>query len=550
MVKLLQFDDQARASLKRGVDILADAVKTTLGPKGRNVALQKKFGSPTITHDGVTVAKEIELLNPFENMGAQLLKEAAARTNEVAGDGTTTATILAQTIIHEGLRVIASGANPIRLKRGVDLAAAAAVAEIQRVAVPLSGKADIAHIAAISAGDREIGDMIAEVMDRIGDDGVITVEESQRIVTETEFVEGLSFDKGYTSPYFLDSAEGTDAVVEDPWILITDKKISDLNDIVPALERAMNNAKSLCVIAEDVEGEALSTLILNKTRGTIDVVAVKAPGYGDRRKALLEDIAIMTGGRFITEEAGRKLDSVMVEDFGHARRVVASKENTTIVGGAGNDAEIRARISQLRMILEESSQMYDRERLQERLAKLSGGVGIIRIGAGTETELKEKKFRVEDAISATRSAIEEGILPGGGVGLLLLRGAIEALDLSGDEKLGAQIVVRALEEPLCQLVRNAGAEPAVVMDEILRRQADSGNTRIGWNVLTGEYIDVIAEGIIDPAKVARTAIENGASIASVILTAEALVNEEPVAVPKGPGPGDSMQRDGTGSFGY
>ncbi|MBM4417014.1 MAG: chaperonin GroEL [Chloroflexi bacterium] len=550
MAKLLRFDDQARAALKRGVDIMADAVKTTLGPKGRNVAFNKKFGLPTVTHDGVTVAKEIELADPFENMGAQMLKEAATRTNDVAGDGTTTATLLAQVIVHEGLRAIAAGVNPARLKRGLEKSSVSLVGEIRKVARPVVGREDIGHIAAISSGDRMIGDLLADALDRVGRDGVITVEASQRTVTETEFVDGLSFDKGYVSPYFVTNSERMEAFVEDPWIVITDKKVSELSDVVPILERAMNRTKALCIIAEDMDGEALSTLLVNKMRGTLDVVAVKAPGWGDRRRMLLEDIAVMTGGRLMTEEAGRKLESIMIEDFGRARRVSATANETTIVGGLGTEASIRARVAQLRTMLAESAQQYEREQFQERLGKLSGGVGVIRVGAGSETETKEKKFRVEDALAATRAAIEEGVVPGGGIVLLTIQPAIDALELIGDEAVGGKIVQRALEEPLRQLAANAGADPSVIVDEVRRRQREAGSTHVGWNVVTGEFMDVVEAGIIDPAKVTRSVVENAISIAGIILTTDVLVNEKPEIKDTGVGPGVGMQRDGTGSFGY
>jgi chaperonin GroEL len=539
LAKQLKFDEEARKSLKRGMDLLADAVKTTLGPKGRNVALDKKFGTPTVTHDGVTVAKEIELEDPFENMGAQLLKEAATKTNDVAGDGTTTATVLAQAIANEGLRNIAAGANAMLLKRGIDQAAQAVVAELKKMSTPVQGKEDIAHVATISAADAEIGELIAEVMDKVGKDGVITVEESKGLRFETEFVEGMNLDRGYISPYFVSNPDRMEAVLDEPYLLITDKKISAISDILPVLEKLLQVTKNLCIIAEDVDGEALATLVVNKLRGTLNVLAIKAPGYGDRRKAMLEDIAILTGGRVISEEVGRKLDSVQVQDLGRARRIVSNKDETTIVEGRGKEADIAARIKQIKAQIDETTSEYDREKLQERLAKLSGGVGVIKVGAGTETELKEKKHRVEDALSATRAAVEEGIVPGGGVALINAARALDGLTLVGDEQLGVRILRRALDEPMRQLAENAGLEGSVVIGEIRRRQNESGNDKLGFNVLTGEYVDLVKAGIIDPAKVTRSAVENAASIAGMILTTEALVTDIPEKAPPAPagGPG-------------
>jgi len=539
LAKQLKFDEEARRSLKRGMDLLADAVKTTLGPKGRNVALDKKFGTPTVTHDGVTVAKEIELEDPFENMGAQLLKEAATKTNDVAGDGTTTATVLAQAIANEGLRNIAAGANAMLLKRGIDQAAQAVVAELKKMSTPVQGKEDIAHVATISAADAEIGELIAEVMDKVGKDGVITVEESKGLRFETEFVEGMNLDRGYISPYFVSNPDRMEAVLDEPYLLITDKKISAISDILPVLEKLLQVTKNLCIIAEDVDGEALATLVVNKLRGTLNILAIKAPGYGDRRKAMLEDIAILTGGRVISEEVGRKLDSVQVQDLGRARRIVSNKDETTIVEGRGKEADIAARIKQIKAQIDETTSEYDREKLQERLAKLSGGVGVIKVGAGTETELKEKKHRVEDALSATRAAVEEGIVPGGGVALLNAAKALDGLTLAGDEQLGVAIMRRALDEPMRQLAENAGLEGSVVIGEIRRRQEESGNDKLGFNVLTGEYVDLVKAGIIDPAKVTRSAVENAASIAGMILTTEALVTDIPEKAPPAPagGPG-------------
>ena len=526
--KQLVFDEQARRSLKKGIDVLAEAVKTTLGPKGRNVAIGKKWGSPTVSHDGVTVAKEIELPDPFENMGAQLLKEAATKTNDVAGDGTTTATVLAQAIVNEGLRNVAAGANPMLLKRGIDRATAAAVARIKEMAMAVQGREDIAHIATISAADAEIGDLIAEVMDKVGKDGVITVEESKGLKFETEYVEGMNFDRGYISPYFVTNSDRMEAVLDEPYILITDKKISAVADIVPVLERVLQQGKrDLLIIAEDVDGEALATLVVNKLRGTLNVLAVKAPGFGDRRKEMLKDIAILTGGQVISEETGRKLDSVQISDLGRARRVTANKDETTIVEGHGKESEIQARIKAIKAQIEETTSDYDREKLQERLAKLSGGVAVIKVGAATEVELKEKKHRVEDALSATRAAIEEGIVPGGGVALVNAAAALDKLGLEGDEATGAAIVRRAMEEPLRQIAENAGLDGSVVLEAVRRMQKENNNPNYGYNVVTNEYVDMVKAGVIDPAKVTRSALENAASIAGMILTTEALVTEIP-----------------------
>jgi chaperonin GroEL len=527
MPKQLKFDEDARRSLKRGVDMLADAVKTTLGPKGRNVALDKKFGAPTVTHDGVTVAKEIELEDPFENMGAQLLKEAATKTNDVAGDGTTTATVLAQAIVTEGLRITAAGSNPMLIKRGLDKGVVAVIDEIKKMATPVQGKEDIAHIASISAADNEIGTLIAEVMDRVGKDGVITVEESRGLRFETEYVEGMQLDRGYISPYFVSNPERMEAALDEPYILITDKKISAIADILPVLERLLQVTKNLVIIAEDVDGEALATLVVNKLRGTINCLAIKAPGFGDRRKAMLEDIAILTGGKVISEEIGRKLDSATMQDLGRARRVVSNKDETTIIEGRGQEADIQGRIKQIKAQVEETTSDYDREKLQERLAKLAGGVGVIKVGAGTETELKEKKHRVEDALSATRAAVEEGIVPGGGVTLIRAARALDNVKLSGDEATGVTILRRALEEPMRQLVENAGQEGSVLVESVRRKQIEQNNSNLGYNVLTNEFVDMVQSGIIDPAKVTRSAVENAVSIAGMILTTEALVTDIP-----------------------
>jgi len=527
--KQLVFSEEARRSLKRGIDTLATAVVTTLGPKGRNVALDKKWGAPTITHDGVTVAKEIELQDPFENMGAQLLKEAATKTNDIAGDGTTTATLLAHTIITEGMKNVAAGANPMLLKRGILAGTEAVVKAVADQAIELTSKEEIANVAAISAQDREIGDLIAEVMDKVGKDGVITVEESKGLEFETEYVEGMQFDRGYISPYFITSPETMEAVIEEPYILIHDKKISAAQDLVPILEKLVQRgARNLVVIAEDVDGEALATLVLNKLRGLLNCLAVKAPGFGDRRKAMLQDIAVLTGGHVITEEEGRKLESATIEDLGRADKVIATKDETTIVGGRGEEAQIKGRMEQIKVEIEKSTSDYDKEKLQERLAKLAGGVAIIRVGAATETELKEKKHRVEDALSATRAAVEEGIVPGGGVALI---NAIPALDKVKmdypDEQTGVNILRMALEMPLRKIAENAGEDGAVILDSVRRLQKQKKNSRIGYDVLQGEFVDMVDAGIIDPAKVTKGALSNAASIAAMILSTEALVTEIP-----------------------
>ena len=529
MAKQISFSEEARRNLKVGIDALANAVKTTLGPKGRNVALDKKWGAPTVTHDGVTVAKEIELADPYQNMGAQLLKEAATKTNDIAGDGTTTATVLAQAIVHEGLRNVAAGANPMLLKRGIEKGTAAVVKAIRSQAIEITTKEEIANVAAISAQDREIGDLIAAVMDKVGKDGVITVEESKGLLFETEYVEGMQFDRGYISAYFITNAERMEAVLENPYILITDKKISAAADIVPLLEKVMvSGRREIVIVAEDVDGEALATLVLNKLRGMFNVVAIKAPGFGDRRKAMLQDIAVLTGGSVITEELGRKLETTQITDLGRADKMVSTKDNTTLVGGAGESGEIKGRIEQIRAEIDKSTSDYDKEKLQERLARLAGGVAIIRVGAGTEVELKEKKHRVEDALSATRAAVEEGIVPGGGVALL---NAVSALDDVAtdfeDEKTGVKLLRRALEEPMRQLAVNAGQDGAVVVENVRRAQDAAGNPRIGYNVMSETYVDMVKEGIIDPAKVTRGGLENAASIAAMILTTEALITDIP-----------------------
>ncbi len=527
--KQLVFSEEARRNLKIGVDTLANAVKVTLGPKGRNVALEKKWGAPTVTHDGVTVAKEIELKDPFQNMGAQLLKEAATKTNDVAGDGTTTATVLAQIMVNEGLKNIAAGANPMLLKRGIEKATKKVVEILKEMARELKSKEEIAHVAAISANDREIGNLIADVMDKVGKDGVITVEEGKGLGFEVEYVEGMQFDRGYISPYFITNPETMEAILEEPYILIHDKKISSAADIVPVLERLVQVGKrELLVIAEDVEGEALATLILNKLRGVINCVAVKAPGFGERRKRMLEDIAILTGGQVISEELGRKLESVTIADLGRARRVVVTKDDTTIIEGKGDPKQIKGRIEQIKVEIEKTTSDYDREKLQERLAKLAGGVAVIKVGAATEVELKEKKHRVEDALSATRAAVEEGIVPGGGVALLNAQEKLDGIEVEfPDERTGVEIVKRALEEPARQLAENAGYDGAVVVQEIRRRQKELNNPNIGFDVLEEDYRDMFEAGIIDPVKVTRAALENAASIAAMILTTEALVSEIP-----------------------
>ncbi|HEX6384423.1 MAG TPA: chaperonin GroEL [Anaerolineae bacterium] len=542
MAKQLAFSEDARRKLKRGIDTVATAVATTLGPKGRNVALDKKFGAPTITHDGVTVAKEIELEDPYENMGAQLFKEAAIKTNDIAGDGTTTATVLAQHMVHEGLKNVAAGANPMQLKQGIEAGTVALSNKIRDMAISIDSKEEIASVASISAQDDEIGKLIAEVMDKVGKDGVITVEESRGLEFETEYVEGMQFDRGYISPYFVTDSEAMEAVVEDAYILIHDKKISSAQDIVPILEKLVQvGRKNLVVIAEDIDGEALATLVLNKLRGMINALAVKAPGFGDRRKAMLQDIAVLTGGQVITEEMGRKLESVQIADLGRAAKVVATKDDTTIVDGQGDEAQIKARVEQIKVEIDRSTSDYDREKLQERLAKLAGGVAIIRVGAATEVELKEKKHRVEDALSATRAAVEEGIVPGGGVALLNALSALDKVNVpDGDQRTGVGILRRALEAPMRKLADNAGVNGDVIIQNVRRIHEEKGNNRIGYNVLTNDYVDMIKAGIIDPAKVTRGAVENAASIASMILTTEALITdipEEEKPMPAGPGAG-------------
>jgi len=522
MAKQIIFDEEARRALERGVNAMANTVKITLGPKGRNVVLDKKFGAPTITNDGVTIAREIELEDPFENMGAQLLKEVATKTNDVAGDGTTTATLLAQAMIREGMRNVAAGANPMILKRGIEKAVACLVDEIKKVAKKVETNAAITQVASISAADNEIGKLIAEAMDKVGKDGVITVEESKTMGTGLEVVEGMQFDRGYISPYMITDADKMEAVLNEPYILITDRKIGAIADLLPVLEKVVQQGKELLIIAEDVEGEALATLVVNKLRGTFRAVAVKAPGFGDRRKAMLEDIAILTGGNVITEELGRKLDSVEIRDLGRARQVRVSKEETTIIDGSGSQDKIKARINQIKAQIEETTSDFDKEKLQERLAKLAGGVAVIQVGAATEVELKEKKHRIEDALNATRAAVEEGIVAGGGATFIHIMKALDKLDVSGDEKTGVNIVKRAIEEPLRQIADNAGLEGSVVVENVKK-----ANFGVGFNALTETYEDMIAAGIVDPAKVTRSALQNAASIAAMVLTTEALVADKP-----------------------
>src|ERR687888_556814 len=535
--KQLEYSEEARRALKRGIDALADAVKITLGPKGRNVVLDKKFGPPTITNDGVTIAKEIELEDPFENMGVQLLKEAATKTNDIAGDGTTTATVLAQAIVNEGFKNVTAGANPLQLKRGIEAGVQAVVDNLKTMSTPVADQTKIAQVAAISAADEEIGKLIAEVMEKVGKDGVITVEESKTLKFETEYVEGIQSARGYISPYFIPAWGRMEAGLDEPYILITDKKISAISDILPVLERFLQVSKNLLIIAEDVDGEALATLVVNKLRGMLNVLAIKAPGFGDRRKAMLEDIAVLTGGVVISEEIGRKLDSATIQDLGRARRVVSNKDETTIVEGRGSEDAIKGRIQQIRTQINETTSDFDREKLQERLAKLAGGVAVIKVGAATEVELKEKKHRIEDAVSNARAAVEEGIVPGGGVALLRVQDSLTKVDLSGDEATGALIVRRALEEPLKQIAVNAGLEGGVVVEKV--RGMDAVH---GLNAATGEYGDMFKSGIVDPAKVVRSALQNAASIAGLFLTTEAVVADKPEKekAPAMPGGGGDM----------
>ena len=524
MAKQLKYTDDARKAMKDGVDKLANAVKVTLGPKGRYVVLDKKFGSPTVTNDGVTIAKEIELEDPFENMGAQLVKEVASKTNDIAGDGTTTATVLAQTMIGEGLRNITSGANANHIKKGIDKAVAAVIEEIKKIAKKVSSKEEIAQIASISASDKEIGDLIANAMDKVGKDGVITVEEGKSADTTLDVVEGMQFDRGYCSPYFVTDAERMEGVLEDPYIIITDKKISSMQEILPLLEKVVQTGKGFIIIAEDIEGEALATLVVNKIRGTLKVIAVKAPGFGDRRKEMLQDIAILTGGTVISEETGLKLDAATIDMLGQAKRVVVDKENTTIVSGLGDKKEIEQRIAQIRKQIEETKSDYDREKLQERLAKLVGGVAVINVGAATEAEMKAKKFKVEDAMNATRAGVEEGIVAGGGVALLKAQSVLDGIKgADSDEQTGINIVKKSLEGPIRQIIENAGIEASVIVDKIKNKKDAS----YGYNADIDEFVDMIKAGIVDPAKVTRTALQNAASIAGLVLTTEALVTDIP-----------------------
>ena len=534
--KQLVFGEEARRKLRDGIDVLAEAVATTLGPKGRNVALDRKFGSPTITHDGVTVAKEIELEDPFENMGVQLLKEAATKTNDIAGDGTTTSTVLAHAMVTEGLKTLAAGSNPMMLKRGIEAASKKVAEAIRAQAIEISTKEEIANVATISAQDRPIGDLIAEVMDKVGKDGVITVEESKGLEFEQEYVEGMQFDRGYISPYFVTDSEHMEAVIENPYILIHDKKISAAQDLLPLLEKLVQvGNRELVLIAEDIDGEALATMVLNKIRGTLNVLAIKAPGFGDRRKAMLQDIAILTGATVISEETGRKLDSTEVADLGRAEKVVADKDNTTIIGGKGDAKGIKGRIEQIRVEIEKTTSDYDREKLQERLAKLSGGVAIIRVGAATETELKEKKHRVEDALSATRAAVEEGIVPGGGVALLNAMKELEGVKVEGDDaNTGINIVRKALEVPMRRIAENAGFDGSVIVENVRQEQAKAKNKKVGFDILTEKLEDMVKGGVIDPAKVTRGALENATSIAAMILTTEALITDVPEENPPAP----------------
>jgi len=534
--KQLIFGEEARRKLKNGIDTVSTAVVTTLGPKGRNVAIDRKFGSPTITHDGVTVAKEIELEDPFENMGAQLIKEAATKTNDIAGDGTTTSTLLAHTIVTEGLKTLAAGGNPMLLKRGIETATNKVSEAIKKAALPISTRQDIAAVATTSAQDASIGELIADVMDKVGKDGVITVEESKGLEFEKEYVEGMQFDRGYISAYFITDSEHMESVIPEPYILIYDKKISAAQDIVPILEKLVQTGKrDLVIIAEDIDAEALATLVLNKLRGMLNVLAIKAPGFGDRRKAMLQDIAILTGAQVISEETGRKLDTVVLTDLGRAEKVTADKDNTTIIGGKGEEAQIKGRIEQIRIEIDKTTSDYDREKLQERLAKLSGGVAIIRVGAATETELKEKKHRVEDALSATRAAVEEGIVPGGGVALINAMSVLDDLKLdSEDEQIGVKIVRKSLEMPMRKIVENAGKDGAVIVEGVRAAQKAKKNEKIGYDVIRDDFIDMIKGGLGDPAKVTRGALENAASIAAMILTTEALITEIPEKTPPAP----------------
>ena len=541
MAKQILFDEEARRALGRGVDALANAVKVTLGPKGRNVVLDKKYGAPTITNDGVTIARDIELEDPFENMGAQLVKEVATKTNDIAGDGTTTATLLAQAMIQEGMRNVVAGANPMIVKKGIECAVKTLVEEIKSKAQKVETKAKIAQVAAISSGDSEVGDLIAEAMEKVGKDGVITVEESKSMDTNLSVVEGMQFDRGYISPYMVTDTEKMEAIMDDPYVLITDRKISSVADILPVLEQVVKQGKQIVIISEDLDGEALATIVVNKLRGTFKALAVKAPGFGDRRKAMLEDIAILTGGTVISEEIGRKLDSVTLEDLGRARQVRSTKEETTIVDGAGNKAQITARVEQLKKQIADTTSDFDREKLQERLAKLSGGVAVVEIGAATEVEMKDKKYRVEDALNATRAAVEEGIVAGGGTTFIDILPALDKIKAEGDVKVGIEIVKRAVEAPVRQIAENAGLEGSVVVDSV--KKAGDG---VGFNALENSYVDMIGAGIVDPAKVTRSALQNAASIAAMVLTTETLVTDKPE--PEAPMPAGAPGMGGMGGM--
>lgn len=535
MAKQILFDEEARRALGRGVDALANAVKVTLGPKGRNVVLDKKFGAPTITNDGVTIARDIELEDPFENMGAQLVKEVATKTNDIAGDGTTTATLLAQAMIHEGMKNVAAGANPMIIKKGIDEAVKTLVKEIKTKAKKVEGQADIAQVATISSANEETGKLIAEAMEKVGKDGVITVEESKTMRTNLSVKEGMQFDRGYISPYLVTDTDKMEAALDDPYILITDRKISAINDILPILEQVVKAGKQLAIIAEDIDGEALTTIVVNKLRGTFKALAVKAPGFGDRRKAMLQDIATLTGGTVISEELGRKLDSVTLADLGQAHKMVSTKDETTIIGGKGDKEAIAERVAQIKQQISQTTSDFDREKLQERLAKLSGGVAVIEIGAATEVEMKDKKYRIEDALNATRAAVEEGIVAGGGTTFLDILPALDKLEVEGDEKVGVNIVKRAIEEPVRQIAQNAGLEGSVVVENVKK-----AGTGIGFNALKNEYVDMLQAGIVDPAKVTRSALQNAASIASMVLTTETLVADKPekeAPAPAAPGMG-------------
>ena len=535
MAKQILFDEEARRALGRGVDALANAVKVTLGPKGRNVVLDKKFGAPTITNDGVTIARDIELEDPFENMGAQLVKEVATKTNDIAGDGTTTATLLAQAMIHEGMKNVAAGANPMIIKKGIDEAVKTLVDEIKAKSKKVEGQADIAQVATISSANEETGKLIAEAMEKVGKDGVITVEESKTMRTNLSVKEGMQFDRGYISPYLVTDTDKMEATLDDPYILITDRKISAINDILPILEQVVKAGKQLAIIAEDVDGEALTTIVVNKLRGTFKALAVKAPGFGDRRKAMLQDIATLTGGTVISEELGRKLDSVTLADLGQAHKMVSTKDETTIIGGKGDKEAIAERVAQIKQQISQTTSDFDREKLQERLAKLSGGVAVIEIGAATEVEMKDKKYRIEDALNATRAAVEEGIVAGGGTTFLDILPALDKLEVEGDEKVGVNIVKRAIEEPVRQIAQNAGLEGSVVVENVKK-----AGTGIGFNALKNEYVDMLKAGFVDPAKVTRSALQNAASIASMVLTTETLVADKPekeAPAPAAPGMG-------------